>query len=123
LEYYHVEGLEDVRVIRDRQTSRFSLKASLSTHQSASLTKCQEISRQIGFLRFSCVDESRAFLEENYPYIRLYGRKSDRGDRAAKVRIAYSREREDRRSRAEGEWTCKMVGHVLSPTKIEGGHV
>ncbi|OXV09604.1 hypothetical protein Egran_02633 [Elaphomyces granulatus] len=114
LEYYHLEGLEDVRVIRDRQTSRFSLKASLSTRQSASLTKGQEISRQIGFLRFSSVDESRAFLEENYPYIRLYGRKSDRGDRAAKVRIAYSREREDRRSRAEGEWTCKMVGHVKS---------
>jgi len=87
LEYYHVEGLEDVRVIRDRQT---------------------KISRQIGFLRFSSLDESRAFVEENFPSIRLYGRKSDRGDRAARVRIAYSREREDRRSRAEGEWTCKM---------------
>lgn len=89
----------------------------LSPHtKSASLMKCQEISRQIGFLRFSSLDESRAFVEENFPSIRLYGRKSDRGDRATRVRIAYSREREDRRSRAEGEWTCKMVGHIQTPT-------
>ncbi|KAL1968131.1 hypothetical protein VTN77DRAFT_2262 [Rasamsonia byssochlamydoides] len=89
IDYYHVEGLEDVRVIRDRQT---------------------KISRQIGFLRFRSLEDSRAFMERNAPAIYLYGRNAGSGDRGAKVRIAYSRERDDRRGRPEGEWTCKMCG-------------
>ena len=51
-------------------------------------------------------------MERNYPTIYLYGNESADGDeQAAKVRIAFSRERDDR-SRAEkleGEWICKIV--------------
>ncbi|KAI1910128.1 hypothetical protein LOZ65_006421 [Ophidiomyces ophidiicola] len=85
---YHVEDLEDIRVIRDRQT---------------------RISRQLGFLRFRSLDSSRDFLERNFPTIYLQSANSQSTDRGVKVRIAYSREREDRnRIRAEGEWTCKV---------------
>ncbi|EER42024.1 RNA-binding protein [Histoplasma capsulatum H143] len=88
-QYYHVGTLEDVRVIRDRQT---------------------KISRQLGFLRFPTIDDSREFLERNFPTIYLYGdNQSHTNERGTRVRIAYSREREDRnRIKAEGEWTCKM---------------
>ncbi|KAE8355146.1 hypothetical protein BDV28DRAFT_129586 [Aspergillus coremiiformis] len=84
---YHIEGLEEVRVIRDRQT---------------------KISRQLGFLRFQDLNYSRAFVERNFPSVYFYGPSAGRDDRGTKVRIAYSREREDRaRARAEGDWTCK----------------
>lgn len=68
-----------------------------------------EISRQIGFLRFPSLDESREFIDRNFPFIHLYGKSSKNGDRAAKIRIAFSKEREDRRSKAEGEWICQNV--------------
>lgn len=55
-------------------------------------------------------------MERNAPAIYLYGRNAGNGDRAAKVRIAYSREREDRRGRAEGEWTCKIVSYSPATT-------
>ena len=76
------------------------------------LTVNIEISRQFGFLRFATLQDSKAFVERNYPMIYLYGSNTaeDKGE-AAKVRIAFSREREDRdrSERAEGEWTCKIV--------------
>ncbi|EEH35626.2 rna-binding protein [Paracoccidioides lutzii Pb01] len=92
-QYYHVEALEDVRVIRDRQT---------------------KISRKLGFIRFHTIDDSREFLERNFPSIYLYGNSgSHTDDRGMRVRIAYSREREDRnRIKAEGEWTCKICAIV-----------
>lgn len=81
--------------------------------------KVSEISRQLGFLRFSSLEDSRAFVERNFPAIYLYGPNSSDGDRGAKVRIAYSREREDRaRARAEGDWTCKMVSLLCLPCRI-----
>lgn len=86
LDYYHVQGLEDVRVIRDKQT---------------------KLSRQIGFLRFHSLNESRDFMNQNAPILYLYGRKAGNDDRAAKIRISYTRERDDRRGRPEGEWTCR----------------
>ncbi|KGO48588.1 Nucleotide-binding, alpha-beta plait [Penicillium expansum] len=48
---YHINGLEDIRVIRDRQT---------------------KLSRQLGFLRFSTIDASREFVERNHPSIFFY---------------------------------------------------
>ena len=51
-------------------------------------------------------------MERNYPMIHLYGNGSSDGDeQAAKVRIAFSRERDDRSrsDKADGEWTCKIV--------------
>ncbi|KAL2373243.1 hypothetical protein RJ035_006011 [Blastomyces gilchristii] len=97
-QYYHVGTLEDVRVIRDRQT---------------------KISRQLGFLRFPTIDESREFLERNFPTIYLYGDSGSHTDeRGTRVRIAYSREREDRnRIKAEGEWTCKICSIVNYATR------
>lgn len=68
-----------------------------------------EVSRRLGFLRFRDLDYSRAFLEPNYPAIYLYG-PNPKDDRGTRVRIAYSREREDRtRARGENDWTCMMV--------------
>ncbi|KAF3480018.1 RNA-binding protein [Arthroderma uncinatum] len=85
-QYYHVRELEDVRVIRDRQT---------------------KISRQLAFIRFPTIEESREFLEQNFPAVYLYGKSAAADGQGAKVRIAYSREREDRnRTRVDGEWTC-----------------
>lgn len=72
-----------------------------------------EASRGFGFLRFPDVEKAKAFVERNYPMIYLYGNSStDSDDQAAKVRIAFSRERDDRNrgEKAEGEWTCKIVG-------------
>lgn len=71
-----------------------------------------EVSRGFGFIRFSSLEESKAFVERNYPNIYLYGNStSDNDDQAAKVRIAFSRERDDRSrgDKADGEWTCKNV--------------
>ncbi|KAJ5820304.1 hypothetical protein N7474_005895, partial [Penicillium riverlandense] len=86
---YHVDGLEDIRV-----------------------------SRQLGFLRFQSIDASRAFLERNHPYIYLYGPSTGSNDQSTKVRIAYSREREDRgRVKAEGDWTCRMCAIVNFATR------
>lgn len=101
-DHYHIEGLEDVRVIRDRHTSKFS-------GCGVAYLTFVEISRRLGFITFRNVNESRAFLEKNFPAIYLYGPNST-DDRGTKVRIAYSREREDRaRARAEGDWTCPLV--------------
>ncbi|KAL6237021.1 hypothetical protein BDW75DRAFT_93612 [Aspergillus navahoensis] len=95
-EFYHIEGLEEVRVIRDRQT---------------------KISRQLGFLRFRSLNHSRAFVVQNFPVIFLCG-PSAQDDRGTKVRIAYSREKEDRaKARAEGDWTCKMCSIVNYSTR------
>ena len=63
-------------------------------------------------MRFPTVEKSRAFLERNYPMIYLYEKGAADGDnQAAKVRIAFSRERDDRSrtEKADGEWTCKIV--------------
>jgi RNA recognition motif-containing protein len=88
-DFYYVEGLEEVRVIRDRQTKK---------------------SRQLGFLRFRNLDFARDFMDRNFPSLYLHGPNASNKDKGTKVRIAYSREREDRtRARAEGDWTCKMV--------------
>ncbi|KAJ5520017.1 hypothetical protein N7463_000470 [Penicillium fimorum] len=83
LSAFRADGLEDIRVIRDRQT---------------------KVSRQIGFLRFSSIDASRAFFERNQPSIFLYGP----NEKSTKVRITYTREREDRaRAKGASDWNCR----------------
>lgn len=69
-----------------------------------------EVSRRLGFLRFHTIDASREFVERNYPYIFFYG---PTNDRSTKVRIAYSREREDR-PRAS-DWNCRKVSQRGGP--------
>lgn len=79
-----------------------------------------EVSRGFGFLRFSDLEKSKAFVERNYPMIYLYGNGStDSDDQAAKVRIAFSRERDDRArgEKADGEWTCKILSLKLLQIK------
>lgn len=87
----------------DRQVGIFS---NISVY---GVNECAEISRQIGFLRFHSLKDSRAFVEQNAPTIYLYGRNSGNDERGAKVRISYTRERDDRRGKPEGEWTCRNV--------------
>jgi hypothetical protein len=54
-------------------------------------------------------------MERNYPTLYLYG-KDDTGDTdAAKVRIAFSRERKGPQDRDEPDWICKMVRTSKSP--------
>lgn len=70
------------------------------------------MSRGFGFLRFPDLEKSKAFVESNYPMIYLNENGStDSDDQAAKIRIAFSRERDDRNrgEKADGEWTCKIV--------------
>ncbi|BDD63443.1 hypothetical protein MAP00_008331 [Monascus purpureus] len=96
VQYYHIEGLEEVRVIRDRQTKK---------------------SRQLGFLRFRSISDSRAFLEPNHPFIYFHG-PNPTGPGRRRVRIAYSREREDRaRTKSEGDWVCKVCAIVNYSTR------
>ncbi|KAL8935058.1 MAG: hypothetical protein Q9216_005605 [Gyalolechia sp. 2 TL-2023] len=95
---YNVDQVDDVRIIRDRQT---------------------KVSRGFGFLRFPSIEASKSFLERNYPFIYLYGKESAENDnQAAKVRIAFSRERHDAgRGEKDGEWTCKICTFVNFPTR------
>jgi hypothetical protein len=73
------------------------------------------LSRQFAFCRFSTVSSSTAFLERNYPHIYLNDPEYDGPGRynagEVKVRIAFSRERDDRDrpSRGEDEWKCRAV--------------
>ena len=106
-QYHDVEALDDVRVIRERQTST---RPAFCVPQVAN--KHLEVSRGFGFLRFSSLEKAKAFVERNYPMIHLYGNgTSDSDEQAAKVRIAFSRERDDRAraEKADTEWTCKIV--------------
>ncbi|KAL8652206.1 MAG: hypothetical protein Q9226_004363 [Calogaya cf. arnoldii] len=97
---YGVEQLDDVRIIRDRQT---------------------KVSRGFGFLRFPSIELSKAFIERNYPSIYLYGLEpADNDNQAAKVRIDFSRERDERpRGDKEGEWTCKICTFVNFPGRLK----
>ncbi|KAL8673335.1 MAG: hypothetical protein Q9168_002259 [Polycauliona sp. 1 TL-2023] len=97
---FSVEQLDDVRIIRDRQT---------------------KVSRGFGFLRFPSMESSKAFIERNYPFIQLYGQDSaDNDGQAAKVRIDFSRERDERpRGDKEGEWTCKICTFVNFPGRMK----
>ncbi|KAL8667204.1 MAG: hypothetical protein Q9202_000777 [Teloschistes flavicans] len=62
---------------------------------------------------------TKDFLKDNYPSIYLYAKEpADGDDQAAKVqvRIAFSRERDDRpRGDKEGEWACKICTFVNFP--------
>lgn len=113
---YHIGALEEIRVIRDRQTSGWSCLASVISMRLTYIVP--GVPRGLGFLRFPSVNEAKDFLERNHPYIYLYGPTASENDRATKVRIAYSREREERgRTKAEGDWTCRMCAVVNFATR------
>ncbi len=70
-----------------------------------------EASRGFGFLRFPTLEKAKAFVDRNFPHLTMYGRESADGDEtAAKVRVVYSRDRDDRsRTEKTDEWQCAVV--------------
>lgn len=68
-------------------------------------------SRQFGFVRFPSVNASHKFLERNYPAVYFpVDQSSDSENQEVKVRVAYSRERNDRDRRPpDSDWTCIQV--------------
>ncbi|KAK5035369.1 hypothetical protein LTS07_002806 [Exophiala sideris] len=84
-QYYHVQHLDDVRVIRDRQTKQ---------------------SRQFGFLRFATLQEAEDFMDHNYPVLYLYGDSNKSNGDASKVRITFGRERKEPIRAEDADWIC-----------------
>ncbi|CZR58454.1 related to RNA binding motif protein [Phialocephala subalpina] len=87
-----LEGLEEVRLIKDKRTGQ---------------------SRGFAFAQFVGISEARRFLDRCYPTVQLYG--PGHTDLAStnepnKVRIAYSRDRDDRDKAGKGEddWKCEV---------------
>ncbi|EXJ85572.1 hypothetical protein A1O1_05937 [Capronia coronata CBS 617.96] len=85
--YYHAEGLDDVRVIRDRQTKQ---------------------SRGFGFLRFSSQEQAEDFMDRNYPFLYLYGDNDKSNGDSSKVRIAFGRERKEPVRSEDADWICTV---------------
>ncbi|PQE31752.1 hypothetical protein CJF32_00005072 [Rutstroemia sp. NJR-2017a WRK4] len=83
-----VEGIEEIRLIKDKRTGQ---------------------SRQFGFAQFYTLPEARRFLEECEPSgtVTLYG--SAQAE-PTKVRVAYSREKNDqeRPGKNEDDWKCDV---------------
>jgi hypothetical protein len=110
----HVEGLEEIRLIKDKRTGMFLYYA-----ERASLTSVFEgQSRQFAFAQFVGIPEARRFLDKFYPYISLYGAYNpsrSRDTEATKVHIAFSRDKDDRDKpgKAEDDWKCEVVGSTI----------
>ena len=71
-------------------------------------------SRQFAFAQFVGIPEGRRFLEQYYPYISLYGAydpSRSKDTEATKVRIAFSRDKDDRDKpgKSEDDWKCEVV--------------
>ncbi|TVY81410.1 putative RNA-binding protein [Lachnellula suecica] len=89
---YGLRTLEEVRLIKDKRTG---------------------LSRQFAFAQFMGISEARHFLEQYYPVVSLYGAydpKQSADTQPTKVRIAFSRDREDREKPGMGEddWKCEV---------------
>ncbi|KAI0999079.1 hypothetical protein K3495_g9117 [Podosphaera aphanis] len=87
-----VEGIEEVRVIKDKRTGQ---------------------PRGFAFAQFIGVPEAKRFLQDYYPTIPLHG--SHQSSQAptkkpVKIRIAFSRERDDREKagKSEDDWKCEV---------------
>ena len=53
---------------------------------------------------------SQKFMDRNFPTLYLYGDGSLNNEDAARVRIAYSREKQDStRDSKDGDWSCRVV--------------
>ena len=113
-QYYHVEGLEDVRVIRDRQTSQSQASYTFFKAPPANVKDIEQ-SRGFGFLRFSALQEAEDFMERNFPTLYLYGDSSKSDRDASKVRIAFGRERKDLSRGDDADWICANVCTRTSP--------
>lgn len=104
-----VQHIEEVRVIKDKKTGTSEVKQAL-----ALLTIVVGLSRQFAFAQFKAIENARAFLDRFYPSLHLYGPydPTQTGDTPhVKVRISFSREKEDREQagKNEDDWTCDAV--------------
>lgn len=75
------------------------------------------LSRQFGFAQFASTSDAKAFLERHYPSISLYGPYDPTqapDTEAAKVRIAYSRDKDDRDKpgKNDDDWNCEVVRYT-----------
>ncbi|KAJ5885099.1 hypothetical protein N7495_009609 [Penicillium taxi] len=106
---YDVPGLEKVRLIRDRHTSELNtiIVELILPYLPGFIAG---ISRQIAFLKFECIQDSKRFMDQNFPAIYLYG---PNGEQSTKVGIAYSRERDNGvPGQSADDWICRMCSVV-----------
>lgn len=107
---FNADALEQVRLIKDKRTGAYisPFLGGLSDGFVAGQ------SRQFAFAQFAALRDARAFVEQYYPSIQLQGSYGapQAGDENARVRVAYSREKEDRDrpGMGEGDWICEVVG-------------
>ena len=72
------------------------------------------LSRQFAFAQFAGIPEAKAFLTQYYPTITLYGPYDPNkalGAEGAKIRIAFSREKDERAlpGKSDDDWKCECV--------------
>lgn len=87
-----LEGLEEVRLIKDKRTGQ---------------------SRGFAFAQFADISHARRFLDRHYPSIPLHGTYDPNvagPSEPTNVRIAYSRERDDREKagKSDDDWKCDV---------------
>jgi len=75
------------------------------------------LSRQFAFAQFVGVPEARSFLDQYYPAVPLYSAYDPAATsepESTKVRVAYSREKDDRSQPGKGEddWKCDVVSLI-----------
>ena len=111
-----VEGLEEVRLIKDKRTG-------MDTQTSAHLFLIHSNqligqSRGFAFAQFVGIPEARQFLDRHHPSVSFHGAYDPNNSAAAepaKIRIAYSRDREDRdkAGKSDDDWKCEVVWCLL----------
>lgn len=75
------------------------------------------LSRQFAFAQFLAIPEARNFLEQHYPTIPIFGvydPNQATDTESTKVRIAFSRQKDerDRAGKSEDDWKCDVVCFV-----------
>ena len=105
---YNPEHLEEVRLIKDKRTGRDPAVVYIF------LLTLLGLSRQFGFAQFATTPDAKAFLDRHHPSITLYGPydPTQTADaESAKVRIAFSRDKDDRDKpgKNDDDWSCEVV--------------
>ena len=112
-----LEGLEEIRLIKDKRTGMDYIVSQFSGFSDLKCFTGQ--SRGFAFAQFVSISDARRFLDRNYPSMLLHGT-YDPNNAApaepAKVRIAYSRERDDkdRAGKNDDDWKCDVVCSIIS---------
>ncbi len=111
-----LEGLEEIRLIKDKRTGMNYTIGQFSGFSDLKYLIGQ--SRGFAFAQFVSISDARRFLDRNYPSMLLHGTYDPNNAAPAeptKVRIAYSRERDDRdrAGKSEDDWKCDVVCSVI----------